>query len=221
MIFSVSKDGFEQSLVFGPDSMTLTVENRVHERTKGSPEILLSAWSLMLSERQQFLNNHLAQIRVTPNQQGSHGMRDGVLSSVGAQDMDKSEYQVSADLDVVEFYWKKHQLDVDSLFRPGIDTPFPPAGFEDLEMGGSAENPNLLDEEEDKESSPPPLPPCAPPTTTTTTTTTTPVSERPTRPPALLKTRPFGTRKENVPEYVYSNIFQKVLPCLSFNISYI
>ena len=55
-------------------------------------------------------------------------------------------------------------------------------------MGGSAENPILLDEEEDKESSPP---------------TTTPVTERPTRPPALLRSRPFGTRIENVPDYVY------------------
>ena len=53
-------------------------------------------------------------------------------------------------------------------------------------MGGSAENPILFNEEEDKENSPP--------------TTTTPVSERPTQPPALLRSRPFGTRKENVPD---------------------
>ena len=46
-------------------------------------------------------------------------------------------------------------------------------------MAGSAENPILLDEEEDKENSPPP--------------TTTPVSERPARPPALLRSQPVGT----------------------------
>ena len=83
-------------------------------------------------------------------------MRDEVRSSVGAQDVDTGGYQVSsADLDDVEFYWENDQLDVDAVFRPGIDTPFSPTAFDDLEMGGSAENPNLLDEEEDKENSPP------------------------------------------------------------------
>ena len=59
-------------------------------------------------------------------------------------------------------------------------------------MGGSAKKPLLLDEEEDKENSPPP---------------TTPVSERPTRPPALLRSRPFGTRIGNILDYVYRNLF--------------
>ena len=97
-------------------------------------------------------------------------MRDEVLSSVGAQEgLDTSGYQVSAaDLDDVEFLYENNQLHVDAVFRPGIDTPFSRTTLDDLEMGGSAENPILLDEEEDKENSPP--------------TTTTPVSERPTRP---------------------------------------
>ena len=89
---------------------------------------------------------------------------------------------------------KKNQLDVDAVFRTGIDTPFSPTAFEDLEMKGSAENPILLDEEEEKENSPP--------------TTTTAVSERPTRPPALLRSHPFGTRIKNVPDYVYRKLFQ-------------
>ena len=93
-------------------------------------------------------------------------MKDEVISSVGAQDMDTSGYQVSADLDDVEFYWENDQLDFDAVFRPGIGTPFSPTPFDDLEVGGS-ENPILLDEEEDKENSPP---------------TTTPVSERQMRP---------------------------------------
>ena len=59
---------------------------------------------------------------------------------------------------------------------------------------GSAENPIVLDEEEDKENSAP--------------TTTTPVSERPTEHPRLLRSRPFGTRIENVPDYVYRSLFQ-------------
>ena len=122
-------------------------------------------------------------------------MRDEVFSSVGAQEgLDTSGYQASADLDDVEFLWENDQLDVDAVFRPDIDTPFSPTAFDDLEMGGLAENPILLDEEEDQENSP--------------RTTTTPVSERSTRPPALLRSRRFGTRIKNVPDYVYRNLFQ-------------
>ena len=41
---------------------------------------------------------------------------------------------------------------MDSVFRPGIDTPFSPTVFDDFLMGdGSVENPIVLDEEEDKE----------------------------------------------------------------------
>ena len=101
---------------------------------------------------------------------------------------------MSADLDDVKFYWENDQLDVDNVFRPGIDTPFSTTAFDDLEIGGSAENPILLDEEEDKENSPPPP--------------TTPVSERPIRAPALLRSRPLGTTIENVPDYVCRSLLQ-------------
>ena len=86
-------------------------------------------------------------------------MRDEVLSSVGAQDMDTSGYQVSADLDDVEFYCENDRLDVDAVFRPGMDTPFSPSTFNNFEIGSMAENPILIDEEQDKENSPPPPPP--------------------------------------------------------------
>ena len=56
-------------------------------------------------------------------------------------------------------------------------------------MVGSAENPILLDEKEDKLNSPPPP--------------TTPVSATATRPTALLRSRPFGTTIEKVPDFVY------------------
>ena len=123
-------------------------------------------------------------------------MRDEVFSSVDAQDMDTSGYQVSAaDLDDVQFYWENDQLDVVAVLRPGIENPFSPTAFDDLEMGGSSENPIPLDKEEYKENSPSPPP-------------TTPVSERPTRPPALLRSLPFGTRIENVPDYLQGKLFQ-------------
>ena len=150
------------------------------------------------------MKNHAARVPVTPNQQGTLEMMDEVLSSVGAQEMDTSVFHLS-DLDNVIFYWKVDQLDQHAVFIPGIHTFFSPTAFDDLEMGGSAENPILLDEEEDKENSPP---------------TTTPVSEIPSLPPALLGSRPFGTRIESAPEYVYTNLFQWALPCLCFNMNY-
>ena len=76
-------------------------------------------------------------------------MRDEVFSSVGAHYLDTSSYQVS-DLEDIEFNWKNSQLDMDTVFRPGIDTPFSPTTFDDLSMEGSVENPIVLGQEEDK-----------------------------------------------------------------------
>ena len=78
MIFSVS-DGIEWSLDFGPDSVTLIVSDLVQEKTISSQEAPLAAWTLLLSPRQQFLNNQLARVPVTSNQQGTQEMRDEVL----------------------------------------------------------------------------------------------------------------------------------------------
>ena len=105
---------------------------------------------------------------------------------MGAQDLDTSSYQVS-NLKDIEFNWEKLQLDMDAVFRPSIDTPFSPTSFEDLSMGGgSVENPIVLDEEEDKENSPPSIPEFV----------------RPTEPPMLQRSRAFGARIENGPDYV-------------------
>ena len=81
---------------------------------------------------------------------------------------------------------------MDAVFRPVIDTPFSPTTFDDLSMEGSVENPIVLDEEEDKENAPP----------------STPESVRSTEPPRLQRSRVFGARRENVPEYVFRNLFQ-------------
>ena len=121
-------------------------------------------------------------------------MRDEVLSSVGAQDLDTSSYQVS-DLEDIEFNWENSQLDMDAVFRPGIDTLFSPTTFDDLSMEGSVENPIVLDEEEDKENAPAPAP-------------STPESVRPTEPPRLQRSRAFGAKIQNVPDYLFRNLFQ-------------
>ena len=117
-------------------------------------------------------------------------MRDEVLSSVGAQDLDTSSYQVSG-LEDIEFNWEDSQLDMDAVFRPSIDTPFSPTTFDDFLMGdGSVENPIVLDEVEYKENA-----------------STIPESVRPTEPPRLQRSRAFGARMENVPEHVFRNLF--------------
>ena len=193
MIFSVSSDGTQWTLDFGPDSVTIAVNDLDQNITISSQEMPLAAWQLLLAQRQEFLNNHLARVPITPNQEGTMEMRDEVLSSVGAQDLDTSSYQIS-DLDDIEFNWENAQLDMDSVFRQGIDTPFSPTVFDDLLMGvGSVENPIVLDEEEDKDNAPPLI---------------TPESVRPTEPPRLQRSRAFGASIENVPDYVFRNLFQ-------------
>ena len=184
MIFSVSNDGCQWTLDFGPDSATIAVNDLDQNITISSQKVPLAAWQLLLlSQRQDFLNNHLARVLITLNQEGTMEMRDEVLSSVGAQDLDTSSYEVS-DLEDIESNWEDSQLD--SVFRPGIDTPFSPTTFDVLSIGGSAENLIVLDDEQDKENFPP----------------STPESVRPPEPPRLQRSRSFGARIENVPDYV-------------------
>ena len=73
-------------------------------------------------------------------------MRNDVFSTVGAQNMDTNGYQKSDQVNF-KFYLENHQLNVDTVFRPGIDTHCSPTAFDDLEMRGSEKNPNLFDKE--------------------------------------------------------------------------
>ena len=102
MIFSVSSDGIQWTLNFGPDCVTIAVNDLDQNIAISSQEIHLAAWQLLLAQRQDFLNHHLARVPITPNQEGTREMRDEVLSTVGAQDLDTSSYQVS-DLEDIEF----------------------------------------------------------------------------------------------------------------------
>ena len=140
MIFSVSNDGIQWTLDFGPASVTIAVNDLVQNIRISSQEIPLAAWQLLLSQRQEFSNNHLPRVPITPNQQRIIEMREKVLSSVGAQDLDTGSYQFT-NLEDIEFNWENSN--VDSVFTPGIDTPFSPPTFDDLLMGdGSVENPH-------------------------------------------------------------------------------
>ena len=157
----------------------------------------------MLCQRQDFSNNHLPRVPITKNQEGAMEKSDEVLSSVGTQYLDTSSYQVS-DLEDIEFNWENAQLDMDTVFRPGIDTPFSLTTSDDLSMEGSVENPIVSDEKENKENAPP----------------STPESVRTTEPPRLQGSRAFGARIEIVPDYAFRNLFEKVLPCLCFDINF-
>ena len=72
--------------------MTLAVNDLDQNITISSLEIPLAAWQLLLAQKQDLLNNRLARVPITPNQEGTMEMRDEVLSSVGAQDLDTSSY---------------------------------------------------------------------------------------------------------------------------------
>ena len=89
MIFSVSSDGIQWTLNFGPDSVTIAVNDLDQNITISSQEKPLAAWQLLLSQKQDFLNNHLARVPITPKQEGTIEMRQHVLSSVW-QDLDTS-----------------------------------------------------------------------------------------------------------------------------------
>ena len=129
-------------------------------------------------------------------------MRDEVLSSVGAQDLDTSSYQVS-DLEDIEFNWENSQLEMDVMFRPSIDTPFSPTKIDDLSKEGSVESPIVLEEDGNKENTPP-FP-------------STPESVRPTEHPRLQRSRAFGARIKSVPNYVLETCFNRYYRvCASF-----
>ena len=147
-----------------------------------------------LSEKQDFLNNHLALVPITPNEERTMEIMDEMFSSVGAQVMDTNLYQMS-DPDDFEFYWEKDQLALDAFIRAVIDIPFSFSIFQECEMVLMAENPILIVEEQDNENSLPPHP-------------TNPVSERPTQLLLLMRSRTVGTKIENVPDFVCRTLFE-------------
>ena len=108
MIFSVSNDGIQWILDFVSDCVTVAVNDLVQNITISSQAKPLATWQLMLSQKQDFLDNHLARVPVTQNQEGKMQMRDEVLSNVGAQDMGTSSYQVS-DLEDIGSTGKIHK----------------------------------------------------------------------------------------------------------------
>ena len=79
MNFSVSNDRIDWSLDFAPDSVTRSVKDLFREKTISSHEVLPAAWSLLLSQRQDFLSNHLAQVPFTPKPGRENGDEGGIV----------------------------------------------------------------------------------------------------------------------------------------------
>ena len=124
MIFSVSNDAFEWSLDFEPDSVTLTIKDLVHELTVAFPRNSSGSLELVVVSKTRLFEYSSSASSNYSQPGGTMEMRDEVLSSVDAQDKDTNGYQVFL-LDDLECYWENDQLDVDAVFRPSIDTPFP------------------------------------------------------------------------------------------------
>ena len=133
MIFSVTNDGIQWTLDSAPDFVTIAVIYLVQNITISSQETPLASWKLLLSQKKDFLDNHLPRVPITQGQEGTMEMREEVLSSVGAQDLDTSRYQVS-DLEDIEFNLENSQMDLEAVFRQVVDTPFSPTTFDDLSM---------------------------------------------------------------------------------------
>ena len=180
MQFTVSNSGTQRTLHSGFDSVVLIVKRLDENLLISSLEIPPTAWFLLLSQTQEYLENHLLRVSKTPNQQGTFEMRKEVPSSVGAQDTDTRGCEVS-DLEDIEFSCEDPAVVTDSVYRPGIDTPIPPSILDSFHIRPTAANPIIFDDEEDKQNS-------------ASTTTTTPESEHPTRTPRILRSRPFGSR---------------------------
>ena len=113
-----------------------------------SEEVLLPAWSLLLSQKQYFLNNRLAKVAVKPIQQGTVEMRNQLLLSVSTQGVDTKgiRYPTSRIMSLTGkiLNWKWMQC---SDYAVMILSHLPL--YTGSELGSVAENPILTDEEGD------------------------------------------------------------------------
>ena len=114
MQFTVSNNGSQWILDFCPDSVVLSVKDLDENLTISSFEFPLAAWSLLLSQKQEFLDNHLPRVPITPKQEETFEMREEILYSVGTQDTDTRGNEIS-DLEDLEFSLEDPAADMDSV----------------------------------------------------------------------------------------------------------
>ena len=81
-------------------------------------------------------------------------LRDEVLSSIGAQEMDTNGYPMS-NMEDIGFHWKVLDMNMDTLFWPGQDNIFSLLTSTDFGMGSRPENWILINNEVDRKNSSP------------------------------------------------------------------
>ena len=70
MIFSVSNNNMNWSLEFGPDTVSLEVQNFADQAVLNSIEIPLTVWNLLESQRLRFLEDAISGAPLTEDEQG-------------------------------------------------------------------------------------------------------------------------------------------------------
>ena len=113
--FSPFPNTKSNALDFRPVSLVFTVKHDIQELAMSSQEILLPAWNFCFSQGPELLNNQLAGIPITPNHYGTHELKEEVLSSVRAQDLHTSGFDLSNKEDIGNFL-ENAQLVVDAVF---------------------------------------------------------------------------------------------------------
>ena len=191
MIFSVSSDGIQWTLDFGPVSVTIALseldQNLTIQVTRSTPSCVAIA---VISKARFSWIIICHECPVTENQEGTMEMRDEELSSVWSSRLgDTSSYQES-DLEEHRVQLGKFAIGTwTQCFRPRHRHPF----FLQLHLGGlsmegSVDNPIELDEEEGQVE-------CS--------SINTRVCHTHGNLPMLQRSRAFGAKMKNVPDYVF------------------
>ena len=94
MTFVYSDKKIQWSSDFGSDFVSLTVTDLVQKLLSSFHGFSLPAWNSLLSERQKFVGERLAQIATTPNHLRTYEKRGEIFANAGAQDMDTRGYEL-------------------------------------------------------------------------------------------------------------------------------
>ena len=115
------KDQKPTILFFGKDGTNYFVKKTIRHYKKEQPSGFLKKFLRQSqSATPERVTKEAKNLPITPNRQGTVEMRDEVLSSVDAQNMDTSGFQVSG-LEDIEFDWEQPDLIIHTIFQPGID----------------------------------------------------------------------------------------------------
>ena len=142
MTFAVSSKRNQWSFDLGPDSVVLIVSDLVQKMTISSRKFLCLLEICFFPRARLFWQSSSP----NPNQQLKFDLREEVLTSARAQDMDTTGNELSnkEDIEVIQEY---PQVELDAVFRPGTVLSFRQKPSIDLELAerGSSGNPIVVD----------------------------------------------------------------------------